>query len=89
MERLLWEICALGVRSVVVESRRSHQDDRDRAVVMGWRIDFGKPSGPDREPLLWLPDIVAGAVGSARADGDLQLLVPLRSVLTEHAIALK
>ena len=38
--------------------------------------------------MLWLPDIVAGAVGAAHADGDKRYLVALRPRLTEFLIDL-
>jgi hypothetical protein len=38
------------------------------------RVDFTYPAD---EPLAWLPDIVAGAVGAAYGDGDNQYLVSL------------
>ena len=39
-------------------------------------------------PLVWLPDIVAGAVSAARGDGDQQYLTPLEAMLTEYTIYL-
>jgi hypothetical protein len=47
------------------------------------RVDFTYPLS---EPLVWLADIVAGAVSSARGDGELQYLAPLEPLLTEHQI---
>jgi len=49
------------------------------------RVGHAKPLV---EPLLWLPDIVAGAVSSARGDGDDRYRAPLAPLLTEHTIDL-
>jgi len=74
--RLLWEVGQRGVVAVTFESRQKH-DTSDRQVIAagqragvvspGLRYDFGLPRS---EPLLWLPDIAAGAVARSSADAD-------------------
>jgi hypothetical protein len=76
LTRLLWELAGRGVVRVVLETR-GRGDARDRKTVAyaqrsGWapvtlRYEFGDPRA---ECLLWLPDIVAGAVGPAMAESD-------------------
>ena len=56
-----------------------------REVRKTLRMNFAR--GTD-EPLVWLPDIVAGAVSAARGDGDQQYLTPLEAMLTEYTIYL-
>jgi hypothetical protein len=53
-------------------------------VVQVLRVEFGRYfNGVDGEVLLWVPDIVAGAVGAARGDGDFQFVEPIRDLLVE------
>ncbi len=98
LRRLLWEGNNLGVTHATLEARTAALDRADLAAVAAWRargelpaalrIDFGRPYGPHGEPLLWLPDIVAGAVSAARGDKHPQYLTALRHVVTEHVIEL-
>lgn len=46
------------------------------------RIDHATPSGERGEPLLWVPDIVAGVVTGGREE----YRAVLDAVLTEHRI---
>lgn len=75
LERLMWELHELEVRHVVIEGR-SHQDVADRRVIGGLRSRKVVPRsltfefGTKRDPELWLPDAVAGAVMLQRCDGD-------------------
>jgi hypothetical protein len=95
MERLLWELEDCGAKGVWFESRKSHQNALDLAAVAALRarrvlksairVDFALPSV---EPLVWLPDVVAGAVSAARGDGDERFVSPLRPVLTEFEVEL-
>jgi hypothetical protein len=90
LERLMVELCALGVGQIWAESRASADNQRDRAmlgylrttrVVPGsLRMDFVTPLA---EPMLWAPDIVAGVVGRARARGDSAPLDALQSQITQ------
>jgi hypothetical protein len=83
MTRLLWELGERGVHDMLFESRQ-HRDRDDRSHILSaqkaghahqaLRYAF---AGALEEPLLWLPDLVAGAVAYARADVDVQYLETL------------
>lgn len=95
LHRMLWELENAGVGNVLLETRTPKLNATDSRAVAAWRaqkalspqlrIDFVYPSA---EPLVWLPDIVAGAVSVARGDGDDQYVGPLASLLTEYTIEL-
>lgn len=78
MKRLLWELEQLGVVRVCLEARERKQNSRDRQLLdqlragreLGGQLRMDHIPGPE-EPLLWIPDAVAGAVVAARL-GDLQ-----------------
>jgi len=99
LRRLLWELQEAGVTRVWLESRTASLNARDHAAVEAWRaqhviggdlrVDFAQPYGPAGEVLLWLPDIVAGAVSAARGDGDERYLTALEPILTEITIDLR
>jgi hypothetical protein len=72
LTRLLWELEQRGLLDVLFESRQNRdRDDRahivraqkaghcSRSLTYGFEL-------PLQEPLLWLPDLVAGAVAYAR-----------------------
>lgn len=73
LTRLLWELEQRKVHDVVLETRMQ-RDQQDRVHIAAQQrahhltpqltYRFGQPV---QEPLLWLPDIVAGAVAYARA----------------------
>ncbi len=73
MELLLWELDKLGVTQVWVENRTQSLNRRDlttvdrmrgrRIITNNIRVDFALPS---EEPMLWLPDVVAGAMSCKR-----------------------
>jgi hypothetical protein len=74
LERLLWELCEnWEVATVWLESRTSSLNRKDMKLVdalrgggtlgPGTRVEFGLPS---QEPMLWIPDAVAGCVADAR-----------------------
>lgn len=88
LTRLLWELGQRGVHEVVLESRQGLDgDDRVHIVrvqragylAAGLRYTFGRPL---QEPLLWLPDLVAGAVAYDRTGVDLHYLQMLSSAVT-------
>ena len=93
MTRLLWELGEAGVDDVWLDARRPVQNAMDiklvnvlrtrREIARKLRVDFAQASA---EPLVWLPDIVAGAVSAARGDRDDQYLTPLEPMLTEYPI---
>ena len=74
IERLLAELARRGVASVVFERRHEELDARDRAMVGALRRRRSVPAwlrvswvAAADEPLLWLPDIAAGAASLAAA----------------------
>lgn len=89
MEALLPELEAQGVVQVWLEARTSSLVRRDLRLVdalrsrqlstPGMRVDTALPS---EEPMLWLPDAVAGAVAAARDDESqyLALIGPVRQI---------
>lgn len=88
LTRLLWELRQRQVDYVVFETRQEHRDRQDRAYVLhAQKAGRASPAlhyafaGPLQEPLLWLPDLVAGAVAYARA-GDRRYLDVLGDMVT-------
>jgi predicted nicotinamide N-methyase len=74
IERLLAELASRRVPNVVFERRHAELDARDRAMVAALRRQRSVPPwlhvswvAAADEPLLWLPDIVAGAASLAAA----------------------
>ena len=72
IERLLAELTDRGIASVVFERRHGELDARDRALVAVLKRQQSVPAAvhaswqaPADEPLLWLPDIAAGAAALA------------------------
>ena len=98
LQRLLWELQTVDVHQVWLEARTSSLNHKDIALVdllrvqgvLGpdLRVEHVRPTGMLGEPLLWLADIVAGAVSAARGDGELQYLAPLEPLLIEHIVSL-
>ncbi|NRQ30574.1 hypothetical protein HII36_01765 [Nonomuraea sp. NN258] len=88
MERLLWELGHRHVTDVIFERREPTLDARDRDMIEAlkgrhamaprllavWRSPFD-------EPLLWLPDVVAGARAAAEA-GDTRFWAELGEGMT-------
>lgn len=77
LERLLYELEQLGVSEVWLETRHFALNERDlklvealrgkRSVGSGIRVAFARPTD---EPMLWVPDAVAGAVNAAHSEED-------------------
>jgi hypothetical protein len=94
LQRLLWELGERGVTEVVLESRDEPLNQRDRQVIeagkranrirKGLRYSFARPK---EEPLLWLPDALAGAVTTAAA-GDPEYLTTFGTAVTRVDIEL-
>ncbi|HEY5244898.1 MAG TPA: hypothetical protein VIJ60_04465 [Acidimicrobiales bacterium] len=71
LTRLLWELGEHGITELIFEGRDEPLNNRDAATIANARragqaqermtFDFGDPR---REPLLWLPDAIAGAAGA-------------------------
>ena len=88
LRRLLWEFGERGVTDVVFESRDEPLNIRDRQVIaasqrasqsrQGLRYSF---AWSKQEPLLWLPDALAGAVTAAAA-GDPEYLAMFGTAVT-------
>ena len=84
MERLLYELDQTGVTAVLLESRHSALNAKDKtmaaalyskgAISAALRVGFALPN---QEPMLWLPDAVAGIVNAYRSgdDGGLRQIV--------------
>lgn len=74
LELLLRELDGFGCDRLILESRGSADDRRDRAVLeyLRRRREITAPlrlfhePGPN-DPMLWIPDVICGAVGQARA----------------------
>ncbi len=88
LERLMFELQLLGIERMIMESRGSVDDGRDRKMLDVMRarkhlqgaLRMDHVPGPS-EPLLWIPDVVCGAINRDRG-GDRQYLEPLRSAMT-------
>lgn len=96
LEHLLWVLDHdLGASHLVLESRQPERDRKDLQALTYFRkrgvltqrlrVDHAMPV---QEPLLWLPDIGAGAVSAAR-DGAGECLQLLAPVVTVHEIDLR
>lgn len=71
LEVVYYELLAMGVFDVVLESRSPKQDKSDRAHIVGLqgqgldkRIRITHQRGGD-EPLLWIADAVLGSINAA------------------------
>ncbi|MFT4163921.1 MAG: hypothetical protein QM650_01605 [Microlunatus sp.] len=83
----------LAVSQVWIESRTQSLNRRDQRMIDALRSRRVIPSGltldfalPSVEPMLWLPDIVAGAVGLFRRGNDPVPYEVLRPQIVEHEI---
>ena len=95
LERLLWELDQRGVRRVIAETRHAERNATDIHAIGAFRrsgvvspslrFDHGQPV---QEPLLWLPDIVAGAVLSGYT-GKSDFWLALEEILIEIQIELR
>jgi RNase H-fold protein (predicted Holliday junction resolvase) len=95
MERLVYELDQIGVTAVLLESRHSALNARDktmaaalysRAVISSeLRVEFALPH---EEPMLWVPDAVAGIVNAYRSGGDDALRLIVGSVIREIDVEL-
>jgi hypothetical protein len=94
IERLLAELAGRGVASVVFERRHEELDARDRAMVAALRRQHSVPAWLHTswvpaadDPLLWLPDIAAGAASLAAA-GDARYWGELAAAFLVEVFAL-
>jgi hypothetical protein len=72
IERLLAELATRGIANIVFERRHDELDARDRSLVAALKRQRSLPAAVRAswqaaadEPLLWLPDIAAGAAALA------------------------
>jgi len=96
LEALLLNLQAAGVRQVWIESRGPIENDRDRSMVNAMRakhlltaplvVDFAQPI---QEPMLWIPDAVAGAVAGARRGSGSEPRELFGDAVTEIAVAVR
>lgn len=94
MESLLFHLQAAGVAQVWLEARNAAADRRDieavraararQIIQYGLLVDHARPS---EEPLLWLADVVAGAMSAAEG-GDPAYRDVIAPMLTEHRLQL-
>lgn len=87
LEALLPHLEGMGVSRVVTEQRTPSLVEADRKMVIairgkrligpGLRVETARPK---EEPMLWLPDAVAGAFGAARDAGKPEYLALIGSV---------
>jgi len=95
LETLHPALQAHGVSLIVQEQRTPQQNRRDlqmvdalrsqRLLPAGVRVDFAQPL---EEPLLWLPDTIAGAAGLAR-EGRPEHLARLALVIEHHDVPMR
>jgi hypothetical protein len=88
LTRLLWELEQRAVRDVLFESRQNRDRDDRAHIVRAQKaghcsstLAYGFEM-PLQEPLLWLPDLVAGAVAYARVGRGEQCLALLGDGVT-------
>jgi hypothetical protein len=87
---LLAELRSRDVQTVVFESRQERNDRKDRReVISAQRAGVADPAlvyrhgRPKEEPLLWLPDAIAGAVGLGIANHEHELAELLPETLRQ------
>jgi hypothetical protein len=95
LERLLYELDQIGVSEVRLESRAAAQDKRDLRLVDSARrkrlnshelsVTIARPAA---EPMLWLPEAVAGAA-SAAMSGEDRWLTAIAAMVTVHQVAIR
>jgi hypothetical protein len=84
--RLHWVTESVKRRDRIAAAVGRLDSARDKGIVSrDLVIDFAR-SG--EEPMLWLPDAVAGAV-TASVLGDNRWLEPLSDVLTRHSVVVR
>lgn len=95
LERLAWQLDGHGVQLLTLEARPPQLMRRDlqtidalrgkKALPEGLRIDHGLPS---EEPMLWIADVVLGALGESMAGGRPDWFDAVRSSTTVDHIDL-
>ena len=92
LERLLHELAMFGVGDVWLESRSIVPDRRDIRLVDSARrkglvpgslvVGFARPK---EDPMLWIPDAIAGAVTAANL-GEPRWMLAMTEILTRHDV---
>lgn len=89
LEVLYYELTEAGVKHLILEGRTPSQDRRDMAHVVALQnqhlsrdLRIAHRRGGD-EPLLWIPDVVLGAINSAH-QGEHRHLDALRHTIVLH-----
>jgi len=92
LERLLHKLAVFGVGDVWLESRSVVPDRRDIRLVDSARrkglvpdrlvLGFAKPK---EDPMLWIPDAIAGAVTAANL-GEPCWMLAMTEILTRHDV---
>ncbi|MGW6280940.1 hypothetical protein [Kribbella sp. NPDC055071] len=95
LERLLHELAAFGVGDVWLESRSAVPDRRDIRLVDSARTKGVVPSNlvvrfarPKDDPMLWIPDAIAGAVTAANF-GEPRWMLAMAEILTRHDVVVR
>lgn len=91
IERMLWDLREMGVSEIVFESR-DRGDNKDartianaqRAGVVAKTVRY-RFERPEREPILWIPDAIAGAA-SAQVAGETPYLDQVPEVLVRLVV---
>lgn len=93
MIHLLHILAGLGVAQVWAEQRTPSLNRRDlqlinalrsqQAIPADLRVDFAQPL---QEPMLWIPDVVAGALGAHLRGSDSTPYEALRARIVEHQV---
>ncbi|MEU0521718.1 hypothetical protein [Streptosporangium sp. NPDC006007] len=92
LEALFRELDSLGCTHVMLESRGPADDKRDRQMMQHMRkskelasgLHLSHEPGP-KDPMLWIPDVLCGAVGQARV-GESKYLDRISSRVTVRVI---
>lgn len=84
--RLAAELASIGVEHMLFEGRTALQNRRDMAIIAELRSRRAIPdtfsvdcAGKGDDPMLWIADIVAGAVGASLTGTDIEPLDALGS----------
>jgi hypothetical protein len=95
LERLLHELAVFGVGDVWLESRSAVPDRRDIRLVDSARTKGLVPGSlvvrfarPKDDPMLWIPDAIAGAVTAANL-GESRWMLAMAEILTRHDVVVR
>ena len=96
METLYPDLCARGITRIWQEARTPSLNVYDRKMIDALRgkkvlpstvrVEFAQPR---EEPMLWVPDAVAGAVGCARVGESREWLARMEHSVVEIDVLLR